>query len=309
MKYFYGPVPSRRLGFSLGVDIIPVKTCSFDCVYCQVGRTTRLTTRRRSFVNIGEFTRELRAIYARRPRIDYITIAGSGEPTLHKGLDSLIGIIKRETHHAYPVAVITNSSLLYQKQVRKELLSADLIIPSLDAATRKTFNKIDRPHASVRFEKILEGLIRLRQEFKGKLWLEIMMLAGFNDSVQEWRAFKPLIAALAPEKVQINLPVRPSGAKINLPPYKKILMFKKIIGPRAQIVPGFYKETKKQFSQSVQKDLVRMLSVRPTSYPDLLNCLGLERRELDRNLRLLSTEGRIRSKMHRGKKFYTIAAR
>lgn len=304
MSYFYGPVPSRRLGFSLGVDIIPKKACVFNCVYCQVGKTTKLTTKRFSYVKFPAFKKELKSILKKRPKIDYITIAGSGEPTLHKGLDKIIALIKTETKNKYPVCVITNSALLDREEVRHELLQADLIIPSLDAATRKTFYKIDRPHRGISFENILKGLIALRREFKGKIWLEIMVLAGYNDTKEQAQAFKKIIKKINPDKVQLNLPVRPTGAKINLPKYKNLLILKKAIGKKTEIVSGFYEQAQKKFSQSIKADIVKFVSVRPASAKDLMKSLGVDKKELVRDLKELLAKKDIKKTSHQGRIYF-----
>ena len=242
MSYFYGPVPSRRLGFSLGVNLTPKKLCTFNCVYCQLGETTKKTIKRFFYVDPVELKKELTKIVNRNPKIDYISISGSGEPTLHKGLDKIIDTIRETTNNKYRVCVITNSSLLYKKEVRKELEKADLIIPSLDAATEESFSRIDKPHKQITLKKIVDGLINLRKEFKGKIWLEIMILGGINDSLKEAGIFKKLVAKIKPDKVQLNLPIRPAGASIALPDYERVKKIKKIIGKKCEIVSSFYKE-------------------------------------------------------------------
>ena len=221
-NYFYGPVPSRRLGFSLGVDLLSKKTCSFNCLYCQLGPNSKKTAKRFSFSKLPKFKEGLKEIIGRNPKINYITISGSGEPTLYKGLDKIIAAIKKVTQNKYPVAVITNSSLLYKGEVRDELKKADLIVPSLDAATSKTFSKINRPCKGITLKRIVSGLIQLRKEFKGKIWLEIMLISGINDSKREIEKFKEIIDKISPDKIQLNLPVRPAGVKISLPSRSKI---------------------------------------------------------------------------------------
>ncbi|MDD5032494.1 MAG: radical SAM protein [Patescibacteria group bacterium] len=254
MSYFYGPVPSRRLGFSLGVNLTPKKLCTFNCVYCQLGETTKKTIKRFFYVDPVELKKELTKIINRNPKIDYISISGSGEPTLHKSLDKIIDTIREATNNKYRVCVITNSSLLYKKEVRKELEKADLIIPSLDAATNKSFSRIDKPHKQITLKKIVDGLINLRKEFKGKIWLEIMLLGGINDSLKEAGIFKKLVAKIKPDKVQLNLPIRPAGASIALPDYERVKKIKKIIGKKCEIVSSFYKAAQKNFSTPLPDD-------------------------------------------------------
>ncbi|MBD3265020.1 MAG: radical SAM protein, partial [Candidatus Omnitrophica bacterium] len=229
MSYFYGPVPSRRLGISLGVDLLPHKLCSFDCIYCQLKTSSRKVSRRKFYVNISKFRKELKEKLKKINSLDYITVSGSGEPTLHKDLDRIIKEIKKISRNKYPVCVITNSSLLYRKTVRRELMAADLIIPSLDAPDPKLFRKINRPARRISFDKIIKGILKLREEFKGRIWLEIMLIKGVNDSISCANSFKEIIRLMRPDKVQINLPVRPNQLRNPLPPPRIVNQFKNII--------------------------------------------------------------------------------
>jgi wyosine [tRNA(Phe)-imidazoG37] synthetase (radical SAM superfamily) len=182
---------------------------------------------------------ELKKVIRRKLKIDYITMSGSGEPTLHKDLDKIISSLKKVTSNKIPICLITNSSLLYRKKVRLELKEADLIIPSLDGATSGVFAKINKQDSKVGFQKVIQGLVALRKEFKGKIWLEIMLIKGINDSALQAQAFKKIIQKIKPDKVQLNLPVRPSRLKVNLPELKKVKMFKRILGKSAKIVANF----------------------------------------------------------------------
>ncbi|MCM8819805.1 MAG: radical SAM protein [Candidatus Omnitrophica bacterium] len=276
MKYFYGPVPSRRLGLSLGVDIVRKKTCPFDCIYCQLGRTTHKTIERKDFVDFKKFKLELKEIIKKNPSIDYITISGSGEPTLNKNLGKIIRTIKKITKNKYPVCVITNSSLLHLKKVREGLKLADLIIPSLDAADAKTFYKIDKPLAGVKFKKIIEGLINLRKEFKGKIWLEIVLVGSINDTVVQAKKFKKLIEKIKPDKVQLNIPIRPSITKIKLPSKEKIYQFKKIIGKNVEIIFNYKGKKQKNISKNIEFQILNYLKRRPATLKDLKVCLNID---------------------------------
>jgi len=212
MKYIYGPVKSRRLGFSLGISLTPYKTCSFDCLYCQLGKTTVRTASRQEYVKTTDILDELKSWLENNPedskQLNFITFSGAGEPTLHSKIGELISGIKKMTD--IPVAVITNASLLSEPAVRKEILAADLIVPSLDAVTPQIFAKIDQPHPQIQLEKIIEGLIALRREFKGKIWLEVMLVKGVNDRINHIRLLKETIDKINPNKVQLNSPVRAS---------------------------------------------------------------------------------------------------
>lgn len=231
---------------SLGVDLMPEKICDLGCLYCQLGETVKKSCRRFSWVDLGEFKKELRRVIRTKPKIDYITLSGAGEPTLHKGLDKIIRAIKATTGHRYPVCLITNSSLLYRRRVRKEILGADLIIPSLDAGCAKTFGKLNRPHKGIVFKKIISGLRALRKEYKGKIWLEIMLVKGINDSLAEAEKLRKIIKDLKPDKVQLNLPVRPAARELKLPDSGRLNRIKRIIGSVSEVVSDFY-DGRKQF--------------------------------------------------------------
>ena len=191
-KYIFGPVPSRRLGRSLGVDLVPYKTCTFDCIYCDLGRTTHKTTFRQPFVSPEEIQKELEltlSVLDKKP--DFITLSGSGEPTLNSNIGEIIRGVKEIT--SIPVAVLTNSSLLTLEEVRKDLLEADLVLPSLDAITPSLFEYINRPHSSLRIEEILSGLIQFRKQYRGQIWLEILFCRGVNDGKDEIEKLKEAI--------------------------------------------------------------------------------------------------------------------
>jgi wyosine [tRNA(Phe)-imidazoG37] synthetase (radical SAM superfamily) len=209
-SYIYGPIKSRRLGLSLGINLTPCKICSFDCVYCQVGRTTLKTVERKEYVEPELVFRQLRNwlknnLDAAR-NLNYITIAGHGEPTLHSGLEKIISGIKEII--SLPVAVITNSSLLVSATLRQELHQADLVVPSLDAVTQDILEKIDRPAVGINVNDILKALIDFRKGYKGKIWLEIMLVRGINDSPEHIAALKKAVEMIKPDKIQLNSPVR-----------------------------------------------------------------------------------------------------
>jgi len=288
----------------LGVNLTPKKACTLDCIYCQLGKTTKKTVKRFFYVDIVEFKKELAKIISSKPKIDYVSISGSGEPTLHKRLDKIIGAIKDVSGNKYPVAVITNSSLLYKKEVRRELAGADLIIPSLDAATKKSFHLVDYPHKQITFQKIIGGLVKLRKEFKGKIWLEIMLLGGVNDSLDEARKFKKLVDKISPDKVQLNLPVRPSGANVTLPAHERVKKIKKIIGKKCEIVASFYKNAQQKFSQSVQQDILKYLNIRPATIRDLEKSTGLKKHLLTRQIKKMLNLGVVMKKIYNSKVYF-----
>lgn len=203
LQYIFGPVISRRLGLSLGIDLIPFKTCSLDCVYCECGKTNQLLIERREYVPTAEVTAELDKYLQSNPNIDYLTFSGSGEPTLHSGLGQIIDFIK-ENYPRYKISLLTNSTLFPQEGVIKEVKDLDLIVPSLDAVSEDIFNKINRPISGVRAAEIVKGLESLRASFAGQLWLEIFIIPGINDHREELQLFKKALQRIRPDKIQLN---------------------------------------------------------------------------------------------------------
>ena len=206
-SYLFGPVPSRRLGRSLGVDSIPRKTCPFDCIYCEVGPTSNQTETRLDY-EAEAIVAELSAfLTGGAPELDFITLAGSGEPTLNLALGSIIRRLKELT--AIPVAVLTNGALLHLPEVRRELKYADLVLPSLDAAREQAFKNVNRPLPGYPLSRLLQGLETFRREYPGPIWLEVLLLKGLNDSEEDLEALRQALRTLAPDKVQLNTMVRP----------------------------------------------------------------------------------------------------
>ncbi|MGB9672622.1 MAG: radical SAM protein [Anaerolineales bacterium] len=237
MGAIFGPVPSRRLGQSLGIDPIPSKTCNWNCVYCQLGRTVPLTNQRKEYIPREQILSELKeALEAHQPEeIDWITFVGSGEPTLHSGIGWLIREIKKITN--LPLAVITNGSLLYLEEVRQELLPADAVLPTLDAGNAQLYRKINRPWPEITFDRLVDGLIQFRQEYRGKLWVEVMLVQGLNDTPQALAEIAALLKDIKPDQVHINLPTRPPAEEWVKPPTQEgILQAISILGEIAHPV-------------------------------------------------------------------------
>jgi wyosine [tRNA(Phe)-imidazoG37] synthetase (radical SAM superfamily) len=299
MSYLFGPVPSRRLGLSLGVDLLPFKTCTLDCVYCQLGPTTCLTLDRERRVSTAEVLAEIRSRVeaveeGREEDFDYLTLAGSGEPLLHQGLDEIIRGAKEAVDK--PVALLTNGTLFFREEVRREVLEADLIIPSLDAATTATFKRINRPHPDLSIEKVIEGLVRLREEFSGEIWLEVMLVSGFNDSEA------PLIAEAAEEigadRVQLNTVVRPPAEPVQpLTPEEMEGMRELFSG--AEVIAEWHRE----LSKGTRGLVVDLLARRPCTLADLAALTALHRNEILKYLEVLEAEGKI-SRLHHGGLLY-----
>jgi wyosine [tRNA(Phe)-imidazoG37] synthetase (radical SAM superfamily) len=237
MKYVFGPVPSRRLGQSLGIDTIPLKTCNWNCVYCQLGRTRPLINERKEYVPSEMILAEVQdALDSHQPgQIDWVTFVGSGEPLLHNKIGWLIRQVKEMTD--LPVAVITNGSLLYLPEVRQELLVADAVLPSLDAGTPELYRKIDRPHPELTFDRLVAGLIAFGEEYQGKLWIEVMLVAGLNDTPQALNDIAKVLQRINLDAVHVNLPTRPPVETwVQMPSEDTLMQALAIFGNIAEVV-------------------------------------------------------------------------
>lgn len=294
-KHLFGPVPSRRLGMSLGVDLVPHKVCTLNCVYCECGATTNHTIERNEYVLYDEIIAELKDFFFNNEKPDYITFSGAGEPTLNIYIGKVINFIKTN-YPETPIAVLTNGSLLNDKQVRDELMQADLILPSLDAATEKAFKKIDRPNKNLSITNYIQGLIDFRKDFKGTIWLEIMILPGFNDDLENLNGLKKAIEEIKPEKVQLNTLDRP-GVINNIRAATR-LELQNIIDlwniPNVEIIASSAKrKDNKSFRKDLENTIKETISRRPCTLEDLENILGLHVNEINKYLDVLDNEGKI----------------
>ena len=221
MKYIFGPVSSKRLGQSLGVDLLPPKSCTWNCVYCQLGKTRKFVIERQEFFPREEILQEIREALVLHKGLDWITFVGSGETMLYRGIGWLIAEVKKLT--TTPVAVITNGSLLYLPEVREELLQADAVLPSLNAGSEALHNQIDRPAVGLSYQQHIDGLVAFRREYKGRLWIEVMLLGGINDSDEALRDLAAVLKKINPDMVHLVLPTRPAPEQeVHLPSEERI---------------------------------------------------------------------------------------
>lgn len=237
MKYVFGPVPSRRLGQSLGIDPVPLKTCNWNCVYCQLGRSRPLINKRAVYFPRENIIAEVRRTLASHApgEIDWVTFVGSGETTLHSGIGWMIRQVKSITE--LPVAVITNGSLLYLPEVRQELMTADAVMPSLDAGNARLYKKINRPYPKITFERLVQGLMTFRQEYQGKLWVEVMLVKGLNDTEEALTEIAAILKMIQPDEVHILQPDRPPvEAWVQPPDAEGLLRARAILGETARLV-------------------------------------------------------------------------
>jgi len=304
-SYIFGPVPSRRLGFSLGIDLVPYKTCSLDCIYCQLGRTTNKTVETREYISSSLILKQLKKVLSSGRKIDYLTFSGSGEPTLNSKIGAMISEIKKITK--IPIAVLTNGTLLFKKEIREKLKKADLVIPSLDAVSPSLFEKVNRPYSSLKIDKIISGLIKFREEFTEKIWLEIMLVAGVNDSSAEIKKIKGAVEAVRPDKIQLNTVVRPPAEKWAKPvSLSKLKNIKKLFGKNCEIIASFKREKQSAYRKNLEREILTLLSRRPVTALEISNVLGAHINEVIKYLEVLEKDKRIKSKIYQGKRYYNV---
>lgn len=307
--YLYGPIPSRRLGLSYGVDIVPFKVCTLDCVYCQLGRTVEKTSERKDFGSVEPVLAELRDALAEGSRADFVTIGGSGEPTLHLRLGELVDGMKQITD--IPVALLTNGTLLYRPDVRADCAGVDVAMPSLDAGDEQTFRRIDRPERTISVEKVISGLCTFRKEFSGKIWLEVFFVRSTNTSPPQIAHLKDAIDRIRPDKVQLNTAVRPTAdpnvARLDAVELERIAAQ---LGPTCEVVADFSRTGDEQMSAAdprvceSRQTLLSMLKRRPCSLDDISAGLSLSRSEASKRVAELRELGLIQAEVRGGHVFF-----
>jgi len=309
MKAVFGPIPSRRLGQSLGIDPIPLKTCNWNCVYCQLGRSRPLTNERREYVDPNLVISQVHAaLEAHAPgEIDWLTFVGSGEPTLNSSLGSMIRQVKAIS--GIPVAVITNGALLYMPEVQQDLMGADAVLPSLDAGTPNLYKKINRPHPHVPFEKFVEGMIAFKQSYQGRLWVEIMMVHGLNDTEAALHELAAVILRIDPDEVHINQPIRPPAESWVQPADNEgLIRARAILGDKARL----FTFPEGDFDLGPYDDVVEAVLAIITRHP--MRQIELERtlekwgkEEVRQALRSLHASGRAQNVERYGTQFWSSA--
>ncbi len=299
----YGPVLSRRLGRSLGVDLVPYKACPYDCVYCQLGPTTRLTKARATFFPARDLLREVLArIQTTQP--DYVTLAGSGEPTLYEGLGALVEGIKAATK--VPVALLTNGALFGDPEVRREAALCDLVIPSLDAGEEDFFQWVNRPVKGLTLEKVTEGLVLFRDSFRGPLWLEVMVLQGLTEQRRHLRAIAERAKTIRPDKIQLNTPIRPSANDFVFPVgMQRLEEFCAFFDPKAEVIAQPPKGgTRAPLSPEAATPILQMLWRRPCTLEDICGGLGTSAPGALKVLESLVSEGKVHGVLRSGRYFF-----
>lgn len=305
-RHVFGPVFSRRLGRSLGVDLVPYKTCSYDCIYCQLGQTTNKTVERQRFISIPDVLREIEARLDVAPTPDYVTLSGSGEPTLHAGLDELITGIKRITR--LPVALLTNGSLLWREDLQQELLGLDLIVPSLDAGDDAMFQCVNRPHAQLSFAQLIVGLAEFRRRFHGQFWLEVFLLQGLTTAAEQIAKIGGLAARCAPDRIQLNTVTRPPCEACALPATAGQLAHgAKLLGMRAEVIADRVSRDRADALLPQDNDILALLRRRPCTLEEVAAGLGVHRLELAKQLERLLHARAVATHLHGQRIFFRVA--
>ncbi len=307
----YGPVPSRRFGLSLGVDLVPHKTCSFDCIYCQIGATDRLCSIPEDFYEVDEIIEDVEEAIEDGPMPDVITFAGSGEPTLYRPLGELIDRLKQLAD--VPILMITNSSMLWRKEVAEAVLKTDILAPSLDAGDEVMYRRINRPHPEVTYDRVLDGLKTVTQSYAGEIRLEVMLIRGINDDEASMKRISQRLEGLRFDQIDINTPVRPPVPERGaLPCFDEVLdRALEIFGPRAKAVGTFQPHTEGQTGRAksfsdLDKDIRGMLLRRPCTVEDIAVSSGLQRNEVLNSLERLTAAGLVDSRSSQGGTYFHI---
>jgi wyosine [tRNA(Phe)-imidazoG37] synthetase (radical SAM superfamily) len=296
-KHLFGPVPSRRLGMSLGIDLIPPKICTLNCVYCECGATTRLTHERKEYVPVKEVFSELDDFFRHNPDPDTLTFSGAGEPTLHAHIGEVIDYLKT-LRPSLPVAVLTNGTLFTDQQVRKELMQADLVLPSLDAATDKALRKINRPRKELRAADYIRGLVDFSREFRGQIWLEVFLLPGYNDDEENLEALKKAVGEIKPHRIQLNTLDRPGTVRgLHPVPMERLEEIAAWFGMEQVevIAPPPKRKEARAYRDDLESAILETISRRPCTLEDLEKILGLHIHEINKYLGVLEEAGKIES--------------
>lgn len=301
-SYIY-MAPSRRLGRSLGVDLVPHKTCSFDCIYCQLGRTTRLTVTPQPGPTVDELVRQVSGALAVGPRPDFLTLSGSGEPTLYQPLGELITELARVFR---PLAVLTNGSLLGNPAVRSALLGADVVLPSLDAPDEATFQWVNRPHRDLSLARLLDGMRSFRREFGGAIWLEVMLLGGVTATPVQAKALARLTAQLEPDRIHLNTVIRPPAEPFALAATDEDLgSLRELFGSHAEVIArpvAFQSEVSTVVEEGA---ILAILARRPCTVGDLSAALGVASSQLVKAMGALLDRGTVRVQVRDRRVFYS----
>ena len=304
-KYLFGPVPSRRFGLSLGVDLTPFKTCTLNCVFCQLGRTTNQTTKRKEYVSAGAVKAELADWLDSGGKANYITLAGSGEPTLHSHFGDIIDFIHK--YSKIPVALLTNGTTLHLPEVRKSARKADVVKVTLNSSDQKLFEYIHRPYPSITYDLLIKGLLRFRAECKSQIWLEVFLLGGVNATPEEARKISRIVAKIKPDRVQLNTCVRPTAEDFAYAiSRRKLFELARLFKPNAEVIAEYKGPGTGAFHAGAE-DILNMLRRRPCTAAQIAEVSGMHLNEVSKYTGKLTRVGQVRVSHEGGVAFYSAA--
>jgi wyosine [tRNA(Phe)-imidazoG37] synthetase (radical SAM superfamily) len=302
-EHVYGPVASRRLGRSLGLDLVPLKTCNLNCVYCQLGPTPLTTSERRAYVPADAVLEELQARIGEGLDADYVTLGGSGEPTLNTAFGEVASGVRAACD--VPVALLTNGTLFHLREVREACADVDLVLPSLDAGDEPTFQRVNRPHAGLTLAHVVEGLARLRDEFAGQIWLEVMVVEGLNASPEQVRRIRTQIERVRPDRVQVNTPVRPPAeAAVGAADREILERICEALGPTAEVIAPLGPGAATAQAAVRQDEVLAVLRRRPCTVADISAGLGIVPNEAVKLVQALLNRGAIRRRQRLYETYY-----
>lgn len=306
-RYLFGPVPSRRFGRSLGVDLSKPKTCSLDCVFCQLGSTGSSSVERKEYVPTGDVISELKDWLKRDGQADYITLSGSGEPTLHSRFGEVLAFIREKSK--IPALLLTNGSMLYLPEVREGASHASIVKASLSAWDDASYRLVNRPHPQLRFDLLVEGEKAFRAEYTGKLYLEVFLIKGMNARPEEVKKIAALAKEIAPDRVQLNTAVRPPAESYALPLTRDEMEgLSQLFDPKAEIIAQF-KATHGSHFEANQDAILAMLKRRPCTAEQIAEVFGMHLNELSKYLGKLTGSRQIMAEQRNGLTYYTVPSR
>jgi len=301
-RYLFGPVPSRRFGLSLGVDLVPRKTCTLNCVFCEVGPTTCLAVDRKEYVPVAEVERELAEWRAGGGKADVVSVTGSGEPTLHSGFGDILAFINKTIK--IRSVLLTNSTLLYLPDVRRSAALADIVKVTLSAWDDDSFRKITRPHPDLRFASVLEGLQLFRREYSGIIWMEVFIVPGINSDLEQVNAIARLARTIRPDRIQLNTAVRPTAEnRVGAAPGRFLNEISVLFEPKAEVIAGFVGQGSGSGNVD-QGAILAMLKRRPCTAGDVASAFFLNIEETQKILRQMTAEKLVRMEKRGGEEYY-----
>ncbi len=296
-------MPSRRLGRSLGVDLTPFKTCSLDCIFCQLGRTTRQTLERKEYVPTGHVTAELDAWTAEGGKADVVTLAGSGEPTLHSRFGDVLDFARKRT--GLPAVLLSNGTLFGDPAVRQAARQADIVKLSLSAWDQASFEQVNRPHPDLRFDRIVEGQRAFRREYRGRLWIEVFLVWGTNSVTRDVKKIAALVDSIGPDEIHLNTAVRPPAESFAFAmPKKAMEELAALFHPVAKVIAEFSTDKSADVAAN-EATIMAMLQRRPCTAQQIADVFGMHRNEVSKYLGMLMNTDKIRAQGTSQEPYYT----